>query len=185
MLVIKNKLLLLFFILSTSFASAEGLQTKQLDVLFDTLSKIDNIDDADLLEKKIWALWNQHPYDNNLTYKLELGTELMYEGNYQYALKVFSNVVKSDPAWSEAWNKRATLLFFMNDYKKSLDDIENVLNIEPRHFGALSGRAQIFIRLEKYQKAIDDLKKAKKINPVIRSNYLIPKLEKLVKGLSI
>ena len=73
----------------------------------------------------------------------------------------------------------------MNDYKKSLDDIENVLNIEPRHFGALSGRAQIFIKLEKYQKAIDDLKKVKKINPVIRSNYLIPKLEKLVKGLSI
>ena len=109
----------------------------------------------------------------------------MYEGSYQYALQVFSNVVKSDPAWSEAWNKRATLLFFMKDYQKSLDDIENVLNIEPRHFGALSGRAQIFIMFEEYQKAIDDLKKAKKIHPVIRSNYLIPQLEKLIKGLSI
>ena len=73
----------------------------------------------------------------------------------------------------------------MNDYKKSLDDIENVLNIEPRHFGALSGRAQIFIKLEKYQKAIDDLKKAKQIHPVIKNNYLIPELEKLIKGLSV
>ena len=64
MLVIKNKLLLIFLILLTSFASAEDLQTKKLDVLFDSLSKIDNIDDADLLEKKIWTLWNQHPYDS-------------------------------------------------------------------------------------------------------------------------
>ena len=185
MLVIKRKLLILFLILSATFSSAENLQTKQLNILFDSLSKIDNIDDADLLEKKIWDLWNEHPHDDNLTYKLELGTQLMYEGSYQYALQVFSNVVKSDPTWSEAWNKRATLLFFMEDYQKSLNDIKNVLIIEPRHFGALSGRAQIFIKLEEYQKAINDLKKAKKIHPVIRSNYLIPELEKIIKGLSV
>ena len=57
MLVIKHKLLILFLILSTSFTFAEDLQTKQLDILFDSLSKIDNIDDADLIEKKIWALF--------------------------------------------------------------------------------------------------------------------------------
>tara|TARA_Y100000741_G_scaffold157217_1_gene118820 strand:+ start:408 stop:965 length:558 start_codon:yes stop_codon:yes gene_type:complete len=185
MLAIKQKLLIFFLILLTTFSYAENLQTKQLNILFESLSKIDNVNDGNLLEKKIWNLWNQHPHDDNLTYKLELGTQLMYEGNYQYALQVFSNVVKSDPTWSEAWNKRATLLFFMEDYQKSLNDIENVLIIEPRHFGALSGRAQIFIKLEKYQKAIDDLKKAKKIHPVIKSNFLIPELEKLIKGLSV
>lgn len=185
MLMIKQKLLILFLFLLTSIASAENLQNKELNKLFDNLSKIDNINDADLLEKKIWTIWNQHPNDNRLTNRLELGTQLMYEGSYQYALQVFNNVVKSDPKWSEAWNKRATLLFIMKDYQRSLEDISKVLNIEPRHFGALSGRAQIFIRLEEYQKAINDLKKAKKIHPIIRSNYLIQELEKLIKGISI
>ena len=57
--------------------------------------------------------------------------------------------------------------------------------LEPRHFGALSGRAQIFIELGEYQKAINDLNKVKKISPVISSNNIIPKLEKLIGGLNI
>ena len=57
--------------------------------------------------------------------------------------------------------------------------------LEPRHFGALSGRAQIFIELGEYQKAINDLNKVKKISPVISSNKIIPKLEKLIGGLNI
>ena len=109
----------------------------------------------------------------------------MYQGQYDYALKVFTNIIENDPEWSEAWNKRATLLFLMRDYQKSLDDISIVLNIEPRHFGALSGRAQIFLELEEYSKALDDLKKAKEIHPVIRGNNLIYELEKLLKGINI
>ena len=109
----------------------------------------------------------------------------MHQGNFKFALQVFNNVIKSDPSWSEAWNKRATLLFLMKEYQKSLSDIEIVLNLEPRHFGALSGRAQIYFVLEKYQNAIEDLKKAKKLNPVIEGYELISELEKLILGLSI
>ncbi len=109
----------------------------------------------------------------------------MYEGNYNYALKVFNNIIKTDSEWSEAWNKRATLLYFMKDFKKSLEDIKVVLTIEPRHFGALSGQAQIYIQLEKYEKAIVSLKKARDIHPIIRGNKLIPDLEQLIKKQSI
>mgnify|MGYP001211591750 FL=1 len=149
------------------------------------MSKINNPQDGDILEKKIWAVWNKHPNQNNLTEKLELGTSLMYQGRYDYALKVFTNIINSDPKWSEAWNKRATLLFLMKDYQKSLDDISIVLDLEPRHFGALSGRAQIYIDLELYQKALKDLKDAKKIHPVIRGNSLINELEKIVNGQNV
>ena len=109
----------------------------------------------------------------------------MYEGSYKYALSIFTNIIKTDPSWSEAWNKRAALLFLMKEYRKSLNDIDKVLALEPRHFGALSGRVQIFIELEEYEKAIKDLKKVKKIYPIIKSNSLIPELEKLVKRFSI
>ena len=173
----------LFFLTSNVYAKNHNLiQVAELDKLFNELSKINNIQDGDILEKKIWAVWNKHPNQNNLTEKLEFGTKLMYQGQYDYALKVFTNIIETDPEWSEAWNKRATLLFFMKDYQKSLDDISVVLDLEPRHFGALSGRAQIYIDLELYQKALKDLRDAKKIHPVIRGNRLIEELEKLING---
>ena len=185
MSVIKYKFIILFLFIFTSFASAEISQTEQLNKLFNKLSKSHNVNTATLVEQEIWAVWHKHPKNINLTYKLELGTELMHQGDYKYALQIFTNIIKTDPSWAEAWNKRAILLFFMREFQRSLDDIDKVLAIEPRHFGALSGRAQIFIELEEYKKAIKDLKRAKKIHPIIISNNLITTLEKLVKGLSI
>ena len=172
----------LILILDVSSKNHNLTQATELNKLFDDLSKINNIQDGDILEKKIWAVWNKHPNENILTEKLEFGTKLMYQGRYDYALTVFTNIIETDPEWPEAWNKRATLLFLMKDYQKSLDDISKVLELEPRHFGALSGRAQIYIDLELYQKALKDLKDAKKIHPVSRGNRLIDELEKLING---
>jgi tetratricopeptide (TPR) repeat protein len=178
-------LTLLFFILFTSVNSENFEQKIKLDSLFHQLEKVNNSKTAALLEKKIWSLWHKHPIDNKLTEKLELGTELMQYGSYNYALKVFDNIIKTDPNWSEAWNKRATVLFLMNQYTKSLNNIEKVLDIESRHFGALSGQARIFIKLKEYEKAILSLKKALKFYPLFKSGDLIPEIEKLIKEESI
>ena len=181
----KFLLLLLLLLLFTSFAFANNYKATELNKLFKKLSEIDNLDQATLVEKKIWKAWSEHPKNEKLTNKLEFGKELMNEGSYNYALLVFTNIIRTDPLWPEAWNARATLLFYMNNYKESLEDIDKVLNLEPRHFGALSGRAQILINLEQYGKAINDLKEIKKIHPSITKNKLIEKLEKLVEGLNI
>ena len=101
------------------------------------------------------------------------------------ALKIFDNILATDPGWSEAWNKRATVFFLMKRYTKSLSDIEKVLKIESRHFGALSGQARIFIKLQEYEKAIISLKKALKFYPLFRSGELIPEIERLIKEESI
>ena len=182
MLVTKYKLIFFFLLIFASSVSAEILQNKQLDYLFNKLSKTKDIYNAAIIEKKIWSIWHKHPNNLSLTNKLELGTKLMYQGDYIYALQIFNNIIKTDPYWSEVWNKRATLLFLMQEYKKSLNDIDEVLSLEPRHFGALSGKAQIYIKLQKYQKAINALKKAKKIYPIINSYKLVPSLKKLLKG---
>ena len=175
----------LILILNVNAKNHNLIQVAELNKLFNDLSMINNTQEGDILEKKIWAVWNKHPNQNELTEKLEFGTELMYQGQYEYALKVFTNIIETDSEWSEAWNKRATLLFYMKDYQKSLKDISKVLDLEPRHFGALSGRAQIYIDLELYQKALKDLKDAKKIHPVIRGNSLINELEKIVNGQNV
>ena len=106
-----------FFIIILFVYPVYSSQASKLNQLFFELKKNDNIKNADLLEKKIWAIWNKHPDNKNLTDKLELGTNLMYQSSYEYALKVFTNIVKTDPSWSEGWNKRATLLYFMKKWK--------------------------------------------------------------------
>ena len=179
------KIFILFFFISSFFLSAQSSQKIILDKLFDQLIEVNDSNNAEQLEKKIWSVWNEHPNNDKLTDKLEFGTELMQYGDYNFALKVFNNIIITDPQWSEAWNKRATLYFLMNDFTNSLNDIEKVLNMEPRHFGALSGQARIFIKLQKYEKAIKSIERALEFYPTFRSRELIPEIERLIKEESI
>jgi len=179
------KVFILFLFIFSFISSVQSSQKIILNNLFDQLQTINNSKSAALLEKKIWSIWNKHPNDLKLTEKLELGTELMQYGDYNYALKVFSNILDGDPNWSEAWNKRATVYFLMDQLKKSLNDIDKVLYIEPRHFGALSGQARIFIKLQEYEKAIKSIEQALKFYPSFKSRELILEIERLIKEDSI
>tara|TARA_B100000768_G_scaffold165136_1_gene167529 strand:- start:134 stop:685 length:552 start_codon:yes stop_codon:yes gene_type:complete len=179
------KIFVLFLFISSFFFSAQSSQKIILDKLFDQLIQATDLKNAEQLEKKIWTVWSKHPNDNELTDKMKFGTELIQYGDYNYALKVFDNIIVTDPQWSEAWNKRATVYFLMNKFKNSLDDIDKVLIIEPRHFGALSGQARIFIKLQKYERAIKSIKKALEFYPSFRSRELIPEIERLIKEESI
>ena len=180
-----NKIFLIILCLSSFFSSAQSSQEDILNNLFNQLEKVNNSKSAALLEKKIWSIWNEHPTNNKLTDRLEFGTELMQYGDYNYALRVFDNIIVTDPKWSEAWNKRATVYFLMSQFTNSLDDIDKVLNIEPRHFGALSGQARIFIKLQKYEKAIKSIERALKFYPSFKSGEMIPEIKKLIREESI
>ena len=179
------KVFILFLFIFNFVSSVQSSQKIILNNLFDQLQTINNSKSAALLEQKIWSIWNEHPNDFKLTEKLEFGTELMQYGDYNYALKVFSNILENDPKWSEAWNKRATVYFLMSKFKDSLDDIDKVLSIEPRHFGALSGQARIFLKLQKYEKAIKSIERALKFYPSFKSGEMIPEIERLIKEKSI
>ena len=180
-----SNIFLIILCINSFFPSAQSSQKNILNNLFNQLEKVNNSKSAVLLEKKIWSVWNEHPTNNKLTERLEFGIELMQYGNYNYALKVFDNIIVTDPKWSEAWNKRATVYFLMSQFTNSLDDIDNVLLIEPRHFGALSGQARIFIKLQKYEKAIKSIERALKFYPSFKSGEMIPEIKKLIREESI
>jgi tetratricopeptide (TPR) repeat protein len=180
-----NKIFLIILFISSFVSSVQSSQENVLNNLFIQLKKVNNSKSAALLETKIWSIWNKHPTNNKLTERLEFGTELMQYGDYNYALRVFDNIIITDPKWSEAWNKRATVYFLMSQLTDSLDDIDKVLNIEPRHFGALSGQARIFIKLQKYEKAIKSIERALKFYPSFKSREMIPEIERLIREESI
>ena len=142
------------------------------------------------IENKIWKIWSIHPSNDRRGYRL---TELLAQGSFlmakeelNKAYEIFSQIILVDPNWSEAWNKRATVLYLMGRYQESLKDIDEVLKLESRHFGALSGQGLVHIKLKNYEKAIKSYETVQKIYPSISSaKVMIPRLEKIIRDEAI
>jgi tetratricopeptide (TPR) repeat protein len=162
----------------------------ELDKLFTQLKNTKNLSSAQIVEDKIWKIWSIHPSNNRRGYRL---TELLDQGSLlidrrelNKAYEIFSQIIVTDPNWSEAWNKRALVLYLMNRHQSSLDDIKKTLILEPRHFGALSGQALNYMELKEYEKAIKSFKEAQNIYPIIdAAKKMIPQLQELINDQSI
>ena len=138
--------------------------TVTLDTLFAELEKATSLAEAQRVERIIWAKWHWHKIPR-LSQKLKLGTTYLQEKNFKKALYIFNNIIKEAPAFSEAYNKRATAYFLMKKYEKSLMDIKATLTLEPRHFGALSGMGLIFMNRGDFQRALMAFTAVLKIYP--------------------
>ena len=69
------------------------------------------------------------------------------------------------PEFAEAWNKRATVLYFSGRLRESLADCDEVIKRNPIHFGALAGYGQIYSGLAEAEKALEYFEKALAVNP--------------------
>jgi len=162
----------------------------ELDKLFSQLKNTKNLSSAQVIENEIQKIWSIHPSDDRrgfrLTELLNQGSVLINRRELNKAYELFTKIIATEPDWSEAWNKRATVLYLMNRYQSSLDDIKITLTLEPRHFGALSGQALNYIELRQYEKAIQSYKAAQKIYPLLDSaKKMIPELQEFINDQAI
>jgi len=176
--------ILVISLLLFSNVNAEERNNK-LEKLFIQLKNTKDLPTAQTVERKIWKIWSIHPSDDRrgfrLTELLTQGSRLMNMGELNKAYELFTKIIATEPDWSEAWNRRATVLYLMNRHQSSLDDIKITLVLEPRHFGALSGQALNYIELKQYEKAIQSYKAAQKIYPLLDSAAkMIPELQDLL-----
>ena len=89
----------------------------------------------------------------------------MSAGLAEEAVATFTRIIKMKPEFAEAWNKRATLYFFMGEHQKSLADCDEVMKRNPYHFGALAGYFQIYLQLEDLERALKYGRRALQVNP--------------------
>ena len=182
-MIMKRFFIFILTIFLTSNLIASEREDK-LDILFEKLKK--SLDATSKTEQEIWSLWITHPSDNNLTIKLEEGSILMQRQQLEGAISIFTEVIKLDPSWAEAWNKRATAYYMVGEFQKSQDDIDQVLKIEKRHFGALAGQGMVNIQLKNYEKALDSYKKVQEIHPSMKSpKIMIKEIQEFIKNQSI
>ena len=176
-------ILLIYFLLQLSSFSDE--RDNKLNQLFIEL-KVNQSNDAFIVEQEIWKLWSTHPTDLKLTARLEEGAQFVRTQQLSKAIEIFTEVIKLDQNWAEAWNKRATVFYMMGKFKQSQEDIDKVLALEARHFGALAGQGLVNIQLKNYEKAILSYQQVKEIYPSMQSpEIMIRRIEELIKQQTI
>lgn len=116
-----------------------------LDALFARLAEDSAAAEAWRIEDDIWEIWTQHP-DPAAAALMSRCIATVAGRRWDEARLLLDDLVRADPLWPEAWNKRATLLFLRGEDAASARDIRRTLQLEPRHFGALAGFAQICLR---------------------------------------
>lgn len=137
-------------------------------------------DDPEVREEAataIWLIWGRSG-DAAIDRRYARGVAQMQSGDVQAALATFTDIVRRKPAFTEGWNKRATVWFLLGENEKSLRDCEEVFKRNPRHFGALSGAGQIHLQLGHHEQALHYFKRALAVNPNLDTiEAVIPVLE--------
>ena len=128
----------------------------------------------------LWQIWSRSG-SKAIDNQYQRGVELMQAAQLKEAVSTFSDIIKQQPAFAEAWNKRATLYYMMGEYQLSLKDCDEVLKRNRHHFGALSGYAQIYTELGDFKRALGYFERALKVNPSLPNaestlNFLREKL---------
>lgn len=176
--------LAIFALLTQPLKSAPLSGTEsQLETLFENLSTIESFDESQMIVNQIWQIWITNNDDATNLKMMRRGISFMDSGNFAIAEEVFTRIIKRDPSFTEAWNKRATVRYIMNDIRGSESDIYETLMREPRHFGAMAGLGLIRVQQGLLSDALTIYQDILKINPQSPDAVkMVPELETILRG---
>ncbi len=146
--------------------SPDMQKAARIDGLFEILRTATDVDQGRAIERAIVAEWLKSG-DADTDQVMHEALVAMESGDLQLALKYLDTLVAARPDYMEAWNKRATVYFYLDEYDKSLADIDRTLVLEPRHFGALAGLGMIRLRQGDKLGALNAFERAVEIDPVL------------------
>ncbi len=113
---------------------------------------------------KLWEIWYQEAGEAAES-ELHRGEELISDNRLNEAEQVFVDLIRNYPAFAEAHNKLATLLFLKRQYEDSVVECEQTLKMNPHHFGAWNGMGMCLYQLARYEEAIKSFEMACRIQP--------------------
>lgn len=175
-------LLFVILLLGLSLPASADQTDRRLDNLFGRLQVTSDDREAQMLQVLIWNIWTESDSDT-VDLLMQKAMQEMTIGNHRDAMEHFNTIIALRPDFAEAWNKRATLLFYLGRYEASVADIEKTLDLEPRHFGALSGLGMIEVKRENDAAALKAFERALAVNPHLQMpRSEVERLRKKVHG---
>lgn len=118
-----------------------------------------------LAEHALWAIWFRGGKSQQANQLVCRGAEAIEAKDFERALELFSQAIRSDPDFAEAYNQRAIAYYLMEDYQNSVADCRRTTRRMPCHFGAWSGAGHCHAHLEEIPQAVECYEKALDINP--------------------
>ena len=181
--ILARVILFLIFVISTPTYS----QNKdEVEWMLDKLAETESASDAAILRKNIWTLWHEGYSKKKNERKIKEAKTLFDKGEFEKAMRAYSEIIDLEPDYVEGWNRRATVKFLLGDFYGSLKDIEEVLKRQPRHFGAISGSGLIHMHNKNFDEAYKSYKKLMRIDPQNEdSRRFLPMLESKIYGKSL
>ncbi|HST95568.1 MAG TPA: tetratricopeptide repeat protein [Microvirga sp.] len=135
-----------------------------LDELFDRLAKAQSETEAQGVAALIERRFSRSGSDT-ADLLLSRATEAFKKKDYPLAIELLDRVLVLQPAWAEAWYRRATLFYQLDDPAGAMADLHRALKLEPRHFSAWTGLGHILMASEDKPGALEAFRRALKINP--------------------
>lgn len=155
---------------------------KPLDTLFEALKRERDPEKAKGIASQIIAEMNDSG-SATVNLLMQWSEDAIKEKKSAAALDFLDRVTLLDPAFTEGWNRRATLHYTMGDRRKSMADIAEVLKREPRHFGALAGLAGILMEAEDDELALKAWERYLTVYPADRdAQEAVSKLSEKIAG---
>ena len=165
--------------------TAQAIAELTLDELFAKLPDNSGKRAGRLIEAEILQRFEKSGSDTT-DLLMSWANQAIAEKTYPLALDILDQVVILQPAYAEAWNKRATIHYVLDQYSDSLSDIRQTLLLQPRHFGALAGLGIILDASGRKPEALKALRRALEINPQMDEvRKSVERLEKETAGQSI
>lgn len=129
-------------------------------------------DDETMRERataELWQLW----YTQKGAYGAHLlvqSQRLLDSGKTKAAQDLLDDLIRDQPDFAEAWNRRAVLNYMDHRYKQAIADCEQTIALVPYHFGALHGLGLCHAALGNYLAAIQAWRRALAVQPHALTN---------------
>lgn len=111
-----------------------------------------------------WFLYTWKPVTNNQEI-YQQGVEKYEQGNYQEAVKSFTQIIQINPQNALVYNLRGDAFYRLGDYQKAQADASQAILLNPQDANAYYDRGFSLRELKKYSEAIADFTSAIKLNP--------------------
>jgi tetratricopeptide (TPR) repeat protein len=139
----------------------------RIDQLFERLAAAGGEAEAASIAEQIARIWSRSGSDT-LDLLMERVQQSMKSGDGVTALDIIDSVIALKPDFTEAYSRRAAVLFQLKDMDGAMRDLRQTLAMEPRHFQALAGVGMVYQTGGQPRQALKAFREALKINPHLK-----------------
>lgn len=143
---------------------AEPDRAKRLDALFAALKVAPDDESAKEIAARIDVALTPSGSDT-ADLLMARASQATQAKQFDLAVELLDGLLRIEPDYLEAWNKRATIFFLREDYSDALVDLRQVVAREPRHYGAWAGIAIICKEIGDEKRALEAARRAIAIYP--------------------